>query len=281
MIIIRLSGGLGNQLFQYALARKLKEKGIKKVILDTSYFHPSKQISVTHRDYSLCNYNITLEPLGFFGIMLRKLKTDILKTLKTTHSQKPFQYDEIVLESDNCYLVGNWANPKYFTGLESVLRKEITLRGSISDSMQALQKLTDNSESVFVHVRRGDYLKYPEKFVLLPVSYYEEAISIMKIKLANPTFFIFSDDSTFVKGNLAKAAGENAVWVGDSGLRDYEELILMSKCRHGIIANSTFSWWGAYLNDSRDKIIIAPKEFRVDKVDCSGLIPDSWGWIRI
>lgn len=281
MIIIRLSGGLGNQLFQYALARKLKEKGIKKVMLDTSYFHPSKQISVTYRNYSLRNYNITLEPLGFFGTMLRKLKTDIFKTLKTMHNQKPFQYDEIVLKNDNCYLVGNWANPQYFTDLESVLRKEITLRGHVSDSMQTVQKLINNSESVFIHVRRGDYLKYPEKFVILPASYYEEAISIIKIRLANPTFFIFSDDLAFVKENLAKAAGENAVWVGDFGLRDYEELILMSKCRHGIIANSTFSWWGAYLNDNKDKIIIAPKEFRVDKVDCDGLIPKDWGWIRV
>lgn len=281
MIIIRLSGGLGNQLFQYALARKLKEKGIKKVMLDASYFHPSKQISVTYRDYSLRNYNITLEPLGFFGTMLRKLKTDILKTLKTIHNQKPFQYDEIVLKSDNCYLVGNWANPKYFIGLESVLRKEITLRGCISDSLQAVQKLINDSESVFIHVRRGDYLKYPEKFIILPTSYYEEAIGIVRKKLNNPTFFIFSDDLAFVKENLVKAAGGNVVWVGDYGLRDYEELILMSKCRHGIIANSTFSWWGAYLNDNKDKIIIAPKEFRVDKVECAGLIPKNWGWIRM
>lgn len=281
MIIIRLSGGLGNQLFQYALARKFKEKGIKKVALDISYFHPLKQISVTHRDYLLHNYNIELKNLGFLGTILRKLKTDILKTLKTIHNQKSFQYDEIVLKSDNCYLVGNWANPQYFTELESILRKEITLRGPISDSMQAVQKLINDSESVFIHVRRGDYLKYPEKFVLLPVSYYEEAIDIIRKKLNNPTFFIFSDDLDFVKENLAKAVGENVVWVGDFGLRDYEELILMSKCHHGIIANSTFSWWGAYLNANKHKIIIAPKEFRVDKVDCRGLIPEDWGWIKI
>ncbi|MBM2817610.1 MAG: glycosyl transferase family 11 [Parcubacteria group bacterium] len=282
MIIIRLSGGLGNQLFQYALARKFKEKGNADIKIDASYLRPSKQDMVTRREFLLDNFNITLKVLNSAGVLMRKIKTNLSRIMKTIYDPKQFGYDKSVFDcKDNCFLAGNWANPQYFDDIKPVLLREITLKNALSDKTEKILEMINNSESVSIHIRRGDYVNYQNKFILLPMEYYERAIGIIRGKVRNPAFFIFSDEIEYAKDNLKAILGEKFFYVSGDEINEYEELMLMSRCEHNIIANSTFSWWGAYLNQNDGKIIIAPKKFRKDGIDESGLIPDEFGWIKI
>ncbi len=277
MIIVRLSGGIGNQLFQYALARKFKEIGRDEVFLDIFYFNGP----VTPRTFALDKYNITIPVVGFWRNMLRKLKTRLPFLMETVRDPDTYEYKEDILDKTNSYLVGNWVNPKYFDGLEKKLQKEITLQGEKSENFKRAIASLDNKNSIFIHLRRGDYLKYPDKFVVLSDLYYAQAINYLLDKVENPSFFIFSDDPEYAKGLITPLIKGGVHMVSDFNLTDYEELVLMSQCHHGITANSTFSWWGAYLNSNPHKIIVSPKEFRLDKKNSGNMTPDSWGWVKI
>jgi len=139
------------------------------------------------------------------------------------------------------------------------------------------QKIKEKN-SVSLHIRRGDYLtmqKAIDTIGVCPLDYYDKAIREITRKIKNPTFFIFSDDINWVKENLK--TNSPTIFVSGGKLKDYEELILMSKCKHNIIANSSFSWWGAWLNNNPNKIVIAPKKwFKDTSKNTRDLIPESW-----
>nr|BFD25167.1 MAG: hypothetical protein JST_4580 [Candidatus Parcubacteria bacterium] len=153
-----------------------------------------------------------------------------------------------------------------------ILNEEFKLKTPLNTNLNITE-----SESIFVHIRRGDYVSNSaaNKFLgLCPLDYYERAVKFMRGKVKNPRFFIFSDDISWVQDYLKI---EDAVYVSDGNLQDFEELALMSQCRHGVVANSSFSWWGAWLISNPTKIIIAPKQwFANDKADDSDLIPPNW-----
>lgn len=282
MIIIRVSGGLGNQLFQYALGRQLYEQTGETVKLDISNFHPDKQRGVTQRDFSLDHFAIILPTTNFFENVWRKIKTDVLKIMRVVQDTTPFVFDPSLSEkAHNAYIVGNWVNPGYFSHVRNALLKELILKNPLSDTGQGVLNEIRDSESVSVHVRRGDYLNYQDKFVILGEEYYRHAVAIIKERTTNPKFFVFSDDSTYVKEKFGVLFGENVVYVSQYNFSDFEDLSLMSACKHNIIANSSFSWWGAWLNQNQTPTVVAPKKYRADNADDSQIMSTQMGWIQI
>ena len=225
--IIPITGGLGNQLFQYAYGRKLELIDKKQVIFDTSFF--TENTKDTSRPFLLDRFNIN--PQAKFSAVKKNPVTQFIK--------------KIIQKITGIYPL--YQSEKYFLSIKEIILKEFTLKDS------TLTQSINLKDSVSIHIRRGDYVNNAHHN-LCDLNYYHEAIKYIKSKINNPTFFIFSDDIEWVKENLKI---DNAVYVSGSGIKEYEEMILMSQCSHNIIANSTFSWWGAYLNKNYDKIVMA------------------------
>ncbi len=292
MIIVRLSGGLGNQLFQYALARALKAVTNQSVKIDAGFLF-GDQTGLTKRFLRIDAFKISVpfadaDDLAVVGVAGKNwlgrswfsLKNKMMPwRYKTVIHDTGFVFDPRVLSvTGNKYLMGNWLSPKYFGEICDILAAELVLLKPFGERAQKFLTQINTSEAVAVHVRRGDYLKYP-KLGVCSLEYYQAAIDLIKSKTTNPTFFIFSDDVDYVRQSFGLA--NEVVYVSDQGLTDVEELVLMSKCHHQIIANSSFSWWAAWLNQSASKIVIAPKKFRADGKDTSDYVSTSLGWIRL
>jgi hypothetical protein len=283
MVNLKIKGGLGNQLFQYAVARQLALKNNTEINIDYSYLTPPYGGSDTPRQYLLNLYNIKAVSNNPAGLIYKKinllhkiLRKIGLKTrfyLKKYYFENGVGFDSNILRlKDNIWLTGFFQSYKYFEDIVDILNEEFKLKTPLNTNLNITE-----SESIFVHIRRGDYVSNSaaNKFLgLCPLDYYERAVKFMRGKVKNPRFFIFSDDISWVQDYLKI---EDAVYVSDGNLQDFEELALMSQCRHGVVANSSFSWWGAWLISNPTKIIIAPKQwFANDKADDSDLIPPNW-----
>lgn len=281
MIITKLISGLGNQLMQYALARQLsilKEAPLK---LDLTFFN-----SQHLRSYKLHHYNIdaeiaTTEDINPFRkeiesykqlhqqtSFLAKVYRNIEPIIYPKHKKRYFKErtwwilePEVFKTPADVYVEGYWQHYKYFENIQPQIFEELTLKEAPdSQTAQWLSTIKNNSSTVAVHIRRGDYVTDSGANYLmgvLPVKYYQQAIAYIKQKLSNPTFFFFSDDLDWVKTNIQTDAPAYYV----DGNADYIDLDLMKSCNHNIIANSTFSWWGAFLNRNPDKIVIAPNQW--------------------
>ncbi len=290
MIIVELIGGLGNQLFEYAYARKISH--IKKVPLkfDMSFFDNWPEDVYRLRYFNIKeNFATTDETqllkgrpkTSFTAKVYKKISGKTLYDKKSHIKEPPFTCnDNISKMSDDVYLEGWWGNERYFKDIESIIRREFTLRKELdNDNEELLEKIILNN-SVSVHIRRGDYLFNPY-FADLTLDYYFKAINFMSSKVRNPYLFIFSDDVSWAKKNLNKLE-MSKIFVDINGNKtDYKDLVLMSKCKHNIIANSTFSWWGAWLNNNPKKIIIAPSRWfnniKAQKFYEKGdFVPSSW-----
>jgi hypothetical protein len=254
MIVVKIQGGLGNQLFQYAMARALSSATKEDFRLDTS-FYPQQSL----REYSLSHFSIQGKGATPFQIVWAKILTR--------------------LKIKNCYLDGYWQSENYFKKTEEIIRKEFTLKKPLGEKgRKQAAEITKNPFSVSLHVRRGDYAsseKVKKTIGLLPLNYYEEAIKKIVAQIPNAHFFIFSDDISWVKEHLHVSLPHR--YISSVDIPDYEELILMSLCKNNITANSSFSWWGAWLNTNPTKVVIAPKKWFADKkLDSKELIPSSW-----
>jgi len=281
MIIIKLNGGLGNQLFQYSLGRKLSIKNSDVFKLDLSDFTKDNP-----RSYSLGEFNI-IENFASDEDINKIKKSGVWKFVdklkpyckRSVIKYKGYDFDPNILKlSGNFYLDGYWQSEKYFQNIENMIRKEITLKKSLSSKYTELIDKIKNSDSVSVHIRRGDYLsdKISKIYAMCPIEYYYKAIEKITGHYPNPHFFIFSDDINWVKQNLNIPYPKIFV-SGENEIKNYEELILMSLCKHNIIANSSFSWWGAWLNKNTDKIVISPDKWFNDKIgNAKDLIPKNW-----
>jgi len=278
MIIIKLQGGLGNQMFQYAIGRFLAEKNKTELKLDLSFYN-EQQIE-PQRKYSLEYFNIIENITG--GKDLKKIKKGIKKLVYLIYKvflaetfvytkENFFHFDSNILKiKGDVYLDGYWQSEKYFQSIEEIIHKEFTLKNKLQK--EDLINKINNSNSVSIHIRRDDYTN-KKNYYVLTIEYYKEAIKIIKEKNQNIHLFVFSDDINWVKNNLKTEFPITFI----DGNKDYEDLILMSMCKHNIIANSSFSWWGAWLNQNPHKIVIAPKKwFNKPEINTKDLIPESW-----
>lgn len=259
MKIINLKGGLGNQMFQYAYGRALELAG-KKIVFNTAFFNGARSKTDTARDFKLNNFNIQTKAV--FTDRKRPVLDFIKKIL-----------GKLKLGED-----GYWQSEKYFKKIEDSIRGEFTLKEPLDDRFTNVIRQIENTPSVSLHIRRGDYVNDKKTKAVHDVcglEYYEKAIDIIKAEVNNPTFFIFSDDIDWVAKNLEITSP--AFWVSNLEGKDFEELILMSKCKHNIIANSTFSWWGAWLNKNPNKIVVAPKQWFTNKTsEDINILPKTW-----
>ncbi|MFA6094593.1 MAG: alpha-1,2-fucosyltransferase [Candidatus Paceibacterota bacterium] len=260
MKIIKLQGGLGNQMFQYAHGRMLELSG-KKVIFDISFFNGSKAKIDTARNFKLDNFNIETK-----AVFVSK-KTPLLDILKKIQRKLGFKQE--------CF----FQNEKYFKNEEEQVRREFTLKNPPTDAAEkVLQQISTAKNSVSLHIRRGDYVNNKETNAYHGVcspEYYNRAISVLKEKLGHLSLFVFSDDIEWVKNNLTFPFPTE--YVSKHEIIDCEELILMSHCKHNIIANSTFSWWGAWLNKNPEKIVMAPKQWALKyQENFKDIIPETW-----
>lgn len=292
MIAIRLMGGLGNQMFQYATARALANHRNTELFLDKVWFEHINQVD-TPRHYELDCFAADqrflpkrLSPVlesdhfyhGKFGKFKLKVNQKTHRSQLIVFQEKKFNFDkQVLLQPDNTYLIGYFQSEKYFANIRDLLLKDFNLIAEPDNHNKALLKKIASSQSVSLHVRRGDYVsnKDANKFHgTKGHDYYDEAIKLVAKKIKKPTFFVISDDPEWCKQNI-KLSYET-VYVDNNSVGS-EDMRLMRSCRHNIIANSSFSWWGAWLNENPDKIVIAPSQWFDDPtVNTSDVIPGSW-----
>lgn len=295
-IVVTLRGGLGNQMFQYALGRRLSLYHRVPLKLDT--FHLRANLFnflgvTTLRKYSLGDFNIHARlaryqdlpflskvPSTHFTIWLNELNKAFNPQSRQVIREMPYSYSQniknILSAGNNVCLDGFWNNERYFKEIAAVIRSDFSLKRRMSVEAMKLAKRISQTSSVSIHVRRKDYITNinTRRFHgICDMNYYHACIQQIAKQISSPYFFIFSDDIDWVKENLR--IKYPAVFVDHFG-SDAEELVLMSLCKHNIIANSSFSWWGAWLNTNRRKIVLAPKKwFRAVKTD-PGVVPQTW-----
>lgn len=277
MIITKIWGGLGNQLFEYALGRKLSLAKNTELKLDTSQFKKD-----TRRIFDIYHFNISCS-------LANKIETAKFKFLNLFDLSKPYYKKHIVQDQgfyfdqnifdvpNNIYLDGYWQSEKYFKDIKDILRKDITLKEQPDQKYYEIWNEINNSNSVSLHVRRADYLSFKNQkvFALCSPDYYKKAIEIITNKAGPIKLFFFADDIEWLKQNISTPYP--AKFISGQGFTDCQELILMSACKHNIIANSSFSWWGAWLNTNPDKIVIAPEKWVVNPARHSkDLLPQEW-----
>ena len=291
-IIVRVVGGLGNQLFQYAFARSLSARLGTDFKLDINSFSTFYKL---HK-YSLQYFNIK-ENLArdgdFFGfVWLRKqnrLFNAFYRHLRLKRKIMPFYYPEHTFHfnpeafqaKDGTYFDGHWNTEKYFKNIRAELLKELTLKEPLSPYSQGIFEKIKNSRAVSIHVRRGDYVANSatnEIWGTCSMEYYKKAIDQIVKREPKPHFFIFSDDYDWAIENF-KSLPYPVTCISNTAEKNYEDLTLMSHCRHNIIANSTFSWWAAWLNNNPDKIVVGPERwFNTKKAstDTRDVISETW-----
>jgi len=276
MVITKLMGGLSNQMFQYAIGRSLACKNQAELKLDISWFD-----NHTKRKYGLLAFNI-IEGFASQNEVAKFKKKGIGKLIERF---KPYYKRSIVREryysnknmskiSNNVYLEGYWQNEKYFKDAEGIIRKEFTLKNKLKNFNNTLKQKITNVNSVSLHIRRTDYVTTKKHvFWQCPLSYYYMAIKKIAENYNNLYIFVFSDDIEWAKDNLKINFPVNFI----EGNKDYQDLTLMSLCKHNVIANSSFSWWGAWLNNNPNKIVVAPKKwFKGQGRNTKDLIPKQW-----
>jgi hypothetical protein len=285
MIVTRLCGGLGNQLFQYAAGKRLSVIHNTELVVDASWY-TSVPSGNTYRDYQLYHYPITarlanekerrwckLHSNLFFG------RTGISWGGWRTVKESDFNYQPaLISQGDNLYLSGYWQSPLYFCGIEDQIRSELTLGDSFAGSAQDLARKIKSVNAVSVHIRRGDYVTSKSAAAFHGVcsaNYYALAIEYMLSNFMDVVFFVFSDDINWVSSNMTFPPSTVFV-TSDPERNDALDLKLMSTCRSHIIANSTFSWWAAWLNPSKTKVVIAPSVWFKNRPQPLSILPTDW-----
>ena len=286
MIIIQMAGGLGNQMFQYALYKQLT--GMRKTVKmdDEAGFREDAQ-----RNPALAAFGIAYErasrqeieemtdsSMAFTARVRRKL----FGRQRRAYFEENKCFQPKIFDWDDIYLEGYWQSEKYFRDVGNLLKKEFSLESvrrnrdngyGLSEEAERYLNRIEQGESVSVHVRRGDYLLPQNQDLFGNICtdmYYENAVKKMMESRPDCTFYLFTNDNQWAAERLRERKDFPIVLVELPGNRDYETLMLMSRCRHNILANSSFSWWASYLNDNPDKQGIAPAEW-MNGWDCSDI----------
>ncbi len=302
MIIVRISGGLGNQLFQYATARSITHKLNRKLFVDDSWYKDIEKIedrtnsnATTKRDFLLQKLNIESQVINPFYLNWVKrlevrapnnrffsfLKRYPLNSLSyTTINQMNYSW-ELIANSKKVILTGYWQNDDIIEDYRDSLISESKPKHPISKANNHFLKSILSGNSVALHFRRGDYVSKPlsrKVHAVCSNDYYYKGIEFLQKNINDLRFFIFSDDIRWVKNNFDFK--KNLTYISNSG-PEFEHLYLMSQCKHQITANSTFSWWAAWLNDNPEKIVITPEYWYYDTKLNETTIRIPRNWIKI
>lgn len=290
MVTIRLRGGLGNQMFQYAFGRSLTLKSGDILALDLDEFTWVNS-KFTKRKYELLNFNLpdTILTGNYYRFSALTKTETIYRPLRKILKKFPRNPLGILIEQtnnynnnlinypDRVYYDGYWQSYKYFEEFREKICHEFTPKILSNDDCSFIKKI-QKINSVAVHIRRGDYvtnIHANRNNGLCALNYYYEAVNHILSKYSDLHFFLFSDDVKWVAENF-KIDAPFSVVDSNGENKAFMDIYLMSKCSHHIIANSSFSWWGAWLSESKDKTVIAPKKWFNIKRETEDLLPKKW-----
>ena len=288
MIVSNVIGGLGNQMFQYAAGRAHSLKLGVSLRLDTRDFsgYQLHQGFELNRLFNCCAEIATdidlAKTIGWQRVKLaqRLLRKPQFKQFRhKNYVVEPYfnYWSDIKQLKDIVYLDGYWQSEQYFIEFADKIRAEFSFKLPFSAQNAEISEQISQVNAVSLHVRRGDYVSNKKNAFISVCSldYYRAAIEQTKSQVDKPVFFVFSDDIDWVKSNLV--LDKTTVFVShNDGSESFNDMRLMSLCKHHIIANSSFSWWGAWLNANPNKIVIAPKQWFASKLDDSDLVPANW-----
>ena len=291
MVIVRLTGGLGNQMFQYAASRALADRLGVELLLDTRAFeHALAFQDYTRRAYALSPFKLRARlataaemkhwPVWVVEIGMRLRFLHFF--FRHWHFESAITYDPSVrtLHQPVC-LVGYWQSERYFIDVADKIRADFTLSEPLCGTNAELLQLADSVGSVGVHVRRGDFASLnnaAKVHGLCSVDYYRRAIDLVRGRCRECHFLVFSDDPQWARAELQLES--SAIFVTGNAEKPEQDLALMSACKHHIIANSSFSWWAAWLGYSPDQIVIAPSPWYASpKLDARDLAISRWQYI--
>lgn len=270
---VLVSGGLGNQMFEYAYYLLLKSKGYDAQLNKELYYVTSQ-----HNGWELDSvFKGTDKPLShsiirmlFTRVIVRYCIPPFIKVETDT-----MRFDPTWINPHKPLLKGVWINSRYFEDIEDLIRKTFVF-SDIDEQNMDLANCMNNENSVSIHIRRGDYLKLPQ-YNVCQEEYYNNAINKIKQRYLNPIAYVFSNDPTWCEIFMKQFDIKYVVINHNQGLDSYKDMFLMSQCKHNIIANSTFSWWGAWLNNNPDKCVISPRYWFSNRL----VSPNMPTWIQI
>jgi hypothetical protein len=294
-LTIYCQGGLGNQLFQFIIGYILAKKNKISLILNIERFNSYNRKFELNNFPEINKLHIpTIKKYNFFFKIYLYFYPKLIKILKLMSiynfesfffldrkfEKSPFIFNKNLLKekiTKNTVLHGFFQSEKYFIHNRKIVLKLFRFRKINNKLLQNYMNLINNKNSVAIHIRRGDYLSNPKArryHGVLGVNYYKKSINYIKKRVRKPIFFIFSDDIELVKKTFRFLNNEQYIFTDTKS--SINDLHLMSKCKHCIIANSSFSWWAAWLSTNKDKIICAPKNWTKVKIPTPDIIPQSW-----
>ena len=288
MIITRLKGGMGNQMFQYAMALNVAERLGTELQIDLCSLLDRSKGDFVYRNYDLSIFEVDNKFVMNPNLLksLSKLKSAGVTKLIRNHINKGrkyikeadfhFQPEYINQAIDNTIYEGWFQSHRYFEGIEDLLRKKFSFKGEILPKSQSLLKKIKSTNSICLNVRRTDFLKV-DNLNTTDLSYFLKAASEMIKQVKQPEFFIFSDDVEWCEKNIKLEKPVHIVDHKHKGEKFGNYMQLMIACKHYIIPNSSFAWWSVWLNSSPEKIVIAPKNwFNNPEIDTTDLIFQKW-----
>ena len=281
MLVIRLQGGLGNQMFQYAFGQAIAAKVCGPVYYDDSSFVTD---ALRDREIDAWQVEIPLVPVAVRHRFPKKfgglgLGSNLLRgsmPLSRVREKRPYRFDQRYLqERRSAYYDGFWQNQSYFEAVADKLREKFQPRQPLGNHSTKLLSQIEKNHSVNVHIRRGDYVNHPVHYVC-DMTYYEQAVSQLLSKYTGLHLFVFSDDPEWCEKNLDFPCPMTIV---DSrrGAPPHEDIFLMQHCRHHVIPNSSFSWWGAWLkHDSSGEVYAPDRWFADESFGGDAIAPSHW-----
>ena len=292
MIIVELKGGHSNQVFQYATGRALAEKYGTELKLDISWFEKQPKETKFPRRYEINCYGLRATiasksdlkkvgpPIMKSSLLLRLLRKVGIHSRFTIVTEKHLSFDSEILESpDNSYLRGYWQNENYFLPIRELLIRELEPLTLLTKQNQKYLEAIQAVEAISLHIRREDYVgvqEYSDFHGLTPLEYYQAAyneICRLRNKKSLP-LFVFSTDIDWCKENLKF---DTKITYVEGNTNGSDDMRLMKHCKHNIMANSSFSWWGAWLNNNPEKVVVATKIWFQDKIANQQMeLPKNW-----
>jgi hypothetical protein len=281
MIIARLQGGLGNQLFQYAAAKALAVQHNVPLKLDATTALPADNL----RQLALHQVNATVDIASAKEISqfvwlpsLYRHSKWISKLGRHIYREKDFSFDPGFFQLvPPVFLDGYWQSEKYFQPVEALIRQEFMVKKTLLTKVEQKAREIHSRPSVSVHIRRGDFQnkKAAAYHGVLPIEYYAQAMDLLYTRFPNAFFYLFTDDVNWVSSNFNRFVPCELVSAFTTS--PIEDFYLMQQCNHHIIANSSFSWWAAWLNTNKEKVVITPKKwFAQPGINTKDLIPENW-----
>lgn len=287
MIVIKLKGGLGNQLFQYATGRALAQERKEMLLLDLSYLNQNPKGAYTKRVFELDQIKYIAQIADASQLKRFAGRSFLSRVLNKTRIKSEFTFNETTSGympqihhlPMNILLDGYWQTEKYFNGIRGELLNEIRPSIEFTEKGKYYSENIKKTNSVSIHIRRGDYIHLKnanDYHVICDLDYYKNAVEILESTQINLQYYIFSDDIEWCKTKFDFLKKVEFV-KEENDKKSVQDLFLMSYCKHNIIANSSYSWWAAWLNTTQEKIVIAPAIwFKKNNVQSPDLLPESW-----